>query len=188
VQPRGIEKQDEDGSWLRSLTGGTRTMPDEIRENMLSLLNSSIRGTGREAVLSVKAYGKTGTSQASRDGWFIGFADDLVVGVWVGNDDNSPNPGLHGGTVPARIWRAFMQSALGIAPVAAPVVEEVIDPALLGNEEGSFDGAELEGLGINLRVGPDGGIQIGPSGERDEPRRDEEEDGPPPPDEDEPPN
>jgi penicillin-binding protein 1A len=180
VRPRGIEDVDEDRGWLQSLTGGTATMDADIRENMLSLLNSSIRGTGREAVLSVKAYGKTGTSQNERDGWFIGFAGDLVVGVWVGNDDNTPNPGLHGGTIPARIWRAFMQSALGIAPVAAPVVEEVIDNTVEGDEgELPFDGAQLEGLGINLKFDPDGGVSVGPSGEAEERPPPREDEGPP---------
>ncbi|WP_374944420.1 transglycosylase domain-containing protein [Sphingomonas sp.] len=187
IQPRGIEKLNEDSSWLKSLTGGQSKMPDDIRENMLSLLNSAIRGTGREAVLSVPAYGKTGTSQDSRDGWFIGFAGDLVVGVWVGNDDNSPNPGLHGGTVPARIWRTFMQSALGLASVAAPVVEEATDNAAMSNEDMPFEG-DFEGLGINLKVDPDGGIRIGPSGERDAPPPRDEDEPPPPEDPDEPPN
>jgi penicillin-binding protein 1A len=175
VAPRGIARADEDGNWLKSLTGGTREMDAEVRENMLSLLNSAIRGTGREANLPIKAYGKTGTSQDERDGWFIGFAGDLVVGVWVGNDDNSPNPGLHGGTIPARIWRNFMQSALNLAPPAPVVVEEAVDDAVVGNEEAPFEG-ELEGLGINLRMGPDGGITVGPAREREEraPREEEE--------------
>ena len=80
-------------------------------------------GTGRAANLAVPTFGKTGTTSDYRDAWFIGFAGDLVVGVWVGNDDNSPLPGTSGGGVPARIWRAFMTEALGIqaAPAAPPV-------------------------------------------------------------------
>ena len=94
--------------------------------------------------------------------------------MWVGNDDNTPNPGLHGGGVPARIWRDFMVSALDLPPPAPTMVEETVDDAVIGNEEVPFEG-ELEGLGINLRVGPDGGISIGPARERE---------GPPPRDED----
>ena len=186
VRPRGIDKPNEDaggtGGWLKSLTGGSTEMPDEIRENMLSLLNSAIRGTGREANLPIKAYGKTGTSQDERDGWFIGFAGDLVVGVWVGNDDNTPNPGLHGGTIPARIWHAFMQSALNLPPPAPTVVEEQVDNAVVGNEEAPFE-AEMEGLGINLKVGPDGGISVGPAREREERPPSPDERAPPPEDE-----
>ncbi|WP_445191152.1 transglycosylase domain-containing protein [Sphingomonas sp. Tas61C01] len=173
VQPRGVEKPSEDGGWLKSLTGGTTEMPDEIRTNMLSLLNSSIRGTGREAVLSVKAYGKTGTSQDSRDAWFIGFAGDLVVGVWVGNDDNSANPGLHGGTVPARIWRSFMQAGLGLAPPVQPVMvedtgdDEAIDNA--GDGDVLPNDATLRGLGVEMKLDRDGSFTVGPDRSRDEP-------------------
>ena len=80
---------------------------------MRELLASVIRnGTGNAARLPITAYGKTGTTQNHRDALFIGFAGDLVVGVWVGNDDNSPMNGVVGGSVPARTWRRFMQAAL----------------------------------------------------------------------------
>jgi penicillin-binding protein 1A len=74
------------------------------------------RGTGRAAALSVPTFGKTGTTSDYRDAWFVGFAGDLVVGVWIGNDDNRPLPGTAGGGLPARIWRSFMAEALGTAP------------------------------------------------------------------------
>ena len=106
--------------------------------NGMKLLGSSIRGTGRDANLPVQAFGKTGTSQSGRDAWFIGFANDLVVGVWVGNDDNSPNPGLHGGGIPAQIWRQFMMSALNIPVVVDPVVEE--------DEPVDMNGMDVEGV------------------------------------------
>jgi penicillin-binding protein 1A len=44
----------------------------------------------------------------------VGFADDLVVGVWVGRDDDKSLGKISGGTVPAKIWRDFMSSALSI--------------------------------------------------------------------------
>ncbi len=80
-------------------------------------------GTGRAAALSVPTFGKTGTTSDYRDAWFVGFAGDLVVGVWIGNDDNTPLPGTAGGGTPARIWRAFMAEALGTTPARpAPAV------------------------------------------------------------------
>jgi penicillin-binding protein 1A len=79
------------------------------------------RGTGTAARLPVATFGKTGTTQDYRDAWFFGFAQDLVVGVWVGNDDNSPMPGVSGGGIPARIWRSFMSEALGDRAQAGPV-------------------------------------------------------------------
>src|SRR5690606_32105917 len=77
-------------------------------------------GTGRAARLSIPAYGKTGTTQNSRDALFVGYAGDLVVGVWVGNDDNTPLRNMTGGGVPARIWRDFMQQAIGVEARPAP--------------------------------------------------------------------
>jgi membrane peptidoglycan carboxypeptidase len=55
--------------------------------------------------------GKTGTSQEHRDAWFVGFTRDLVVGVWVGNDDNSPTRNVTGGDIPARIFSEFVAQA-----------------------------------------------------------------------------
>jgi penicillin-binding protein 1A len=83
------------------------------RPQLLHLLNSVVsNGTGRGARLSAATFGKTGTSQEHRDGWFVGFAGDLVVGVWVGNDDNTPMKRVTGGGLPAEIWRGFMNDAL----------------------------------------------------------------------------
>ena len=85
---------------------------------MRDLLQTAIaEGTGRAAALDRPAGGKTGTSQENRDAWFIGFTADLVAGVWVGNDDAAPMPGVTGGTLPARIWRAFMTAAHEGLPV-----------------------------------------------------------------------
>ena len=71
------------------------------------------RGTGRAARLPQANFGKTGTSQDNRDALFVGYANGLVVGVWIGNDDNSPLRGISGGGLPARIWRDFMTQASG---------------------------------------------------------------------------
>ena len=68
-------------------------------------------GTGTAAKLDAPVAGKTGTSQGNRDAWFIGYTDDLVAGVWMGNDDGSPMDGVTGGGAPARIWRRFMELA-----------------------------------------------------------------------------
>jgi penicillin-binding protein 1A len=163
VQPHGLPDT-RDKSWYSALTGGQKTLPNRIHDDMLTLLAASVRGTGRAAALSVDAYGKTGTSQSGRDAWFVGFAGDLVVGVWVGNDDNTPNPGLHGGGIPARIWRNFMVSALDLQPVAkAPVVEDV-DPeaGLVGvmQDQVAPIAGELNDLGMDLQIGPDGSVSI----------------------------
>ena len=82
---------------------------------MLDLLYAAANnGTGRRAALAVPTFGKTGTTQENRDALFVGFAGDLVVGVWVGRDDNKSLGRISGGTVPAEIWRSFMLSALAV--------------------------------------------------------------------------
>ena len=192
VHPHGVVDTHEPG-WLESITGRQSTIGGDVEDGMKALLDSSLnRGTGVEAALSVPAWGKTGTTQDGRDALFIGWAKDLVVGVWVGNDDNTPNPGLHGGGVPARLWGAFMAQALGVqtrsgAQAAARAEEAAAadnasdDDPVGGLIDGVSDG--LEGLGVNLKLG-NGSISIGPSEDRrpaEPPRRDErrpEDEGP----------
>jgi membrane peptidoglycan carboxypeptidase len=92
------------------------------RGAMRDVLTAVVReGTGRAARINGPAAGKTGTSQSYRDAWFIGFSSGIVVGVWVGNDDNSPTRGVTGGDIPARIWNEFVtQSATARAKPARP--------------------------------------------------------------------
>jgi penicillin-binding protein 1A len=64
------------------------------------------RGTGRAAAVPGRAVaGKTGTTQDSRDAWFVGSVRGRVVGVWLGNDDDRPMKGVLGGGLPARLFR-----------------------------------------------------------------------------------
>jgi penicillin-binding protein 1A len=79
-----------------------------------------ISGTAHKAELpGWMAAGKTGTSQDFRDAWFIGYTSNLVTGVWLGNDDNSPTRKATGGGLPVEIWTRFMRVAHQGVPVAA---------------------------------------------------------------------
>jgi penicillin-binding protein 1A len=79
-----------------------------------------LSGTARKAELpGWMAAGKTGTSQDFRDAWFIGYTANLVTGVWLGNDDNSPTRKATGGGLPVEIWTRFMRVAHQGVPVAA---------------------------------------------------------------------
>ena len=80
------------------------------------------QGTGRQAALDGFAAGKTGTSQKHRDAWFVGFTENLVVGVWVGNDDGAPMDEVTGGSLPALIWKDFMTGAKPLLSESGPVV------------------------------------------------------------------
>jgi penicillin-binding protein 1A len=110
----GIESQPR----LQSL--GPPILPQQslqpYQQPLLELLQAVVQhGTGRAAALDGFAAGKTGTAQDYRDAWFIGFNENLVVGVWVGNDDRSPMDKVTGGSLPAAIWKRFMTDAAGVA-------------------------------------------------------------------------
>jgi penicillin-binding protein 1A len=79
-----------------------------------------ISGTAHKAEIpGWTAAGKTGTSQDFRDAWFIGYTANLVTGVWLGNDDNSPTRKATGGGLPVEVWSRFMKAAHQGVPVAS---------------------------------------------------------------------
>ena len=95
------------------VTGGTRGMSDRVREDMLSLLGSAMRGTGYQARLPVEAFGKTGTTNDYFDNWFVGFTPDIVVAVWMGFDEpRSLGSNAYGGTLCVPVFNAFMRKAV----------------------------------------------------------------------------
>jgi penicillin-binding protein 1A len=121
---------EQESGWFDWLTTKQRSLGSANHDNLEEMLRAVVQsGTGRAAALRIPAFGKTGTSQDNRDALFIGYAGDLVVGVWVGKDDNSPLKGVNGGGLPARIWRDFMAQAVkGAAPVAPPKPVAKPDP------------------------------------------------------------
>ena len=71
-----------------------------------------LEGTGKAAQLDYTySVGKTGTSSAYRDAWFIGFTGQYVTGVWLGNDDFTPMARVTGGSFPAQTWHNYMMAA-----------------------------------------------------------------------------
>lgn len=101
---------------------GERVISEEAAQSLIWMMTQVIEapyGTGRRARLSDgrPAAGKTGTTQAARDAWFVGFTADYVVGVWMGNDDNSPLQGVTGGGLPADIWRETVERIHAGTPV-----------------------------------------------------------------------
>jgi penicillin-binding protein 1A len=103
------------GSEVAGQLGASRAM-------MIDLLQTAVsEGTGKAArIANVPVGGKTGTTQEYRDAWFIGFTQDIIVGVWVGNDDNTPMNRVVGGDLPANIWRDFVSRALPIVSKTLP--------------------------------------------------------------------
>ncbi|MFM2354281.1 MAG: hypothetical protein RLZZ528_17 [Pseudomonadota bacterium] len=89
---------------------GERVISENAARQLTYMMSRVIEeGTGRRAKLPDReAAGKTGTTQAARDAWFIGFTADYVAGVWMGYDDNKPLSGVTGGGLPAEIWHEVM--------------------------------------------------------------------------------
>lgn len=115
---------------IRTLSGKLLYMrqPEErnqvIDPRYVGMMNAMMRetlisGTARKAEIpGWPAAGKTGTSQDYRDAWFIGYTANLVTGVWLGNDDNSPTKKATGGGLPVEVWSRFMKTAHEGVPVA----------------------------------------------------------------------
>ncbi len=94
----------------------------------VAMMNTMMRetlvsGTARKAEIpGWIAAGKTGTSQDFRDAWFLGYTANLVTGVWLGNDDNSPTRKATGGGLPVEVWSRFMRAAhQGVAVAGLPM-------------------------------------------------------------------
>lgn len=114
VTPYGLVElrlQGEDDVLLGAAGGlGERVISEDAALYLTYMMNRVIEdGTGTRAKIpGWQAAGKTGTTQAARDAWFLGFTADYVAGVWMGNDDNAPLTGVTGGGLPAEIWREVM--------------------------------------------------------------------------------
>ena len=105
-------------------------------------------GTGRRARIDGwQIAGKSGTTNSSRDAWFIAFTGDYVTGVWMGYDDNKPLTGVTGGGLPATIWRETMIRVLsGKQPTPLPMSIPVapLNTGILESDGGVIvDGAIL---------------------------------------------
>ena len=120
--------------YVRADPADTASLAVEPRTMMLDSLQAVVEsGTGRAARVPGQIVGgKTGTSQDFRDAWFVGMTPDLVVGIWVGNDDDSPMNRMFGGEMPAGIFHDFVQRASALiakgkarAPVSAARAEAV---------------------------------------------------------------
>jgi penicillin-binding protein 1A len=90
-----------------------RVLPAGVAQDMITMMNSVVEnGTGRRARLDgITAAGKTGTTNAYRDAWFMGYTANFVCGLWFGNDDYTSTNRMTGGALPAMTWHAIMAYA-----------------------------------------------------------------------------
>ncbi|SDF69328.1 penicillin-binding protein, 1A family [Celeribacter baekdonensis] len=104
--------------------------PESAQELIYMMYNAVQSGTGARAQIpGVEVAGKTGTTQAARDAWFMGFTADYVAGVWMGYDDNAPLTGVTGGGLPAEIWQKTMEKVQeGLEPKPLPMIRPAAPP------------------------------------------------------------
>ncbi|GHC69402.1 transglycosylase domain-containing protein [Limoniibacter endophyticus] len=91
----------------------TQVLSEQAVASMNSIMvQNPERGTGRRGALpGIRSASKTGTTQAYRDAWYVGYTGNYTTAVWIGNDDFSPTKDMTGGTVPAMVWQRVMAYA-----------------------------------------------------------------------------
>lgn len=105
-----IKNNNEDSLYKRSGSGLGRVISLQADSYIKEIMREVVQnGTGKNANIAGDIYGKTGTSQDFRDAFFVGFNDEYVIGVWIGNDDNSPTNKITGGSLPAKLFAKIMR-------------------------------------------------------------------------------
>jgi penicillin-binding protein 1A len=156
-----LKVTDRDGKVLIDNTKPktTRILKQDVADNVTDILQGVLQsGTAAGRGLGDRpAAGKTGTTQNSRDAWFVGYTPTLSTAVWMGYKNAPGQPpqvlrnikgvgAVTGGTHPARVWQAFMTSALKDVPITqftepAPI-KSVPDAAKLRQRGGFAPGNE----------------------------------------------
>ncbi len=99
--------------WDRDGPKPKQAIPANIAADMAGMMSHVVsEGTARRAGLDgIPTAGKTGTTNAYRDAWFVGYTGNFTCAVWYGNDDYSPTNRMTGGSLPAQTWHDIMIAA-----------------------------------------------------------------------------
>ncbi len=133
-EPKGIQKvvfpdgkTDDLGKPERK-----RVFTDGQAYEVTKILQQNVTGgTGTRAQIGCPAAGKTGTTDAFNDAWFVGYTPKLATSTWVGFPNALQSmPGVAGGTIPAGIWHDYMVIAKGAdcSPFAQPTERAEFSP------------------------------------------------------------
>ncbi len=132
IFPYGIKHIIKDGNiiYKRNISYKEPIFNDVVINNIKFLLfNVITKGTGKNAKIQylidkTDSYnysnydakffigGKTGTNQDYKDAWFIGYANDYTIGIWIGNDDNTPTNKITGSNLPALLWKEIVENII----------------------------------------------------------------------------
>jgi penicillin-binding protein 1A len=130
--------------WDRDGKKPVQVLTPQVAMDMNMMMSKVVEeGTARRAILDgIKAAGKTGTTNAYRDAWFVGFTGNMICGVWFGNDDYQVMHQMTGGSLPAMTWHEIMAYAhqgieLKPIPGLGPQAPSVSRPVVA---EGKKDG------------------------------------------------
>ena len=148
---------------------GERVLQEEAAQQLIWMMEKVVsEGSGRRAALPGRpAAGKTGTTQAARDAWFIGFTADYVAGVWMGYDDNTPLSGVTGGGLPAEIWHETMVRVHeGLPARALPMRPPRGAPQVRGGGQPQTVEGILDRMLRDIFGGSGGGRPPSPTGDR----------------------
>ncbi|MBR0701534.1 PBP1A family penicillin-binding protein [Bradyrhizobium sp. 62B] len=99
--------------WDRDGPKPRQAIPASVAADMAGMMSHVVsEGTARRAALDgIPTAGKTGTTNAYRDAWFVGYTGNFTCAVWYGNDDYSPTNRMTGGSLPAQTWHDIMLAA-----------------------------------------------------------------------------
>jgi penicillin-binding protein 1A len=99
--------------WDRDGKKPVQVITPQVAMDMNMMMSKVVEeGTARRAILDgIKSAGKTGTTNAYRDAWFVGFTGNFICGVWFGNDDYTVMNQMTGGSLPAQTWHEIMAYA-----------------------------------------------------------------------------
>ncbi|MDQ3089718.1 MAG: PBP1A family penicillin-binding protein [bacterium] len=162
-----LRMENQNGTVVDEFTpASTRVIPEETARNISSILSDNGARTpsyGSNSLLYVPdrpVAVKTGTTNDYKDAWIIGYAPNIVVGAWVGNNDNTPMEKKVAGFIVAPMWRELVNEILPSLAVEyftpPPGIDTSLKPVLRGVWQGGYSSFSSDGNSGGESIG--GGI------------------------------